>query len=102
MARHSSGATKLISLAPPSVYPLTRRHPGCRARHPGCRGGCPRASTRLPRARLAAGGEPMAASCKRNLTQMMPQATSDASVWLEVHADDVQPDAQLQCEIVKV
>ena len=44
-----------------------------------------------PRARLAAGGEPMAASGKRNLTQMMQQATSDASVWLEVHADDVQP-----------
>ena len=44
----------------------------------------------------------MAASGKRNLTQMMQQATSDASVWLEVHADDVQPDAQLQCEIVKM
>ena len=33
---------------------------------------------------------------------MMQQATSDASVWLEVHAGDVQADAQLPCEIVKV
>ena len=54
------------------------------------------------RARLAAGGEPMAAPVKRNVTQMMQEATTDASVWLEVHASAVPVDAQLPCEDVKV
>ena len=74
-----------------------RRRLGCPSATPGAAAApqtCAAARARVPeypRARLTAGGEPMAASGKRNLTQMMQQATSDASVWLEVHADDVQP-----------
>ena len=62
---------------------------------------CAAARARVPecrRARLPA----VMASGKRSLTQMVQQATSDASSWLDVHADDVQPDAQLPCERVKV
>ena len=54
---------------------------------------CAAARARVPecrRARLPA-VMAMAASGKRNLTQMVQQATSDASVWLDVHAEAVQP-----------
>ena len=44
----------------------------------------------------------MAASVKRNVTQMMLEATTDASVWLEVHAGDAQLETQLSCDDVKV
>ena len=119
-----------FSMVPAPQVP--RRHLGCRGaaarvpprhlgpapevppRHLGCRGAAPQVPPRHPKLANLRGRPPRVPECrrarlpavmasgKRSLTQMVQQATSDASSWLDVHADDVQPDAQLPCERVKV